>query len=177
MEQKEQDSLKKKTSETYMGLSGVIWCVFAGLCYGTMNVFAKLAYQKGMLVTRFIIMRFFILASFSYTFGKLCRKQDFDLRKLSKNTIGYVLFACTIGLVSKVMQYSAIKFIPLSMSSCVSFTSGPIFAGILAFVLIKEKLSISECVAILFGIIGTTMLTMPQWFLFLGLDNSEIKKD
>lgn len=144
-----------------MGLSGVIWCVFAGLCYGTMNVFAKLAYQNGMLVSRFIMMRFFLLAFLSYTFSKLCRKQDFDIRKLSKETIGYVILASSIGLVSKVMQYSAIKFIPLSMSSCVSFTSGPIFAGLLAFVLIKEKLSISECVAILFGIIGTTMLTMP----------------
>jgi len=62
------------------------------------------------------------------------------------------------------------------MSSCVSFTSGPIFAGLLAFVLIKEKLSVGECVAILCGIIGTMMLTMPQWFLFLGLDTSEIQK-
>jgi drug/metabolite transporter (DMT)-like permease len=47
------------------------------------------------------------------------------------------------------------------MSSCVSFTTGPIFAGLLAFILIKEKLSLSEVVAILFGIVGTTMLTMP----------------
>jgi len=30
-------------------------------------------------------------------------------------------------------------------------------------------------VAILFGIIGTMMLTMPQWFLFLDLDNAAIK--
>ena len=162
--------MKKQTNETYMGISGVVWCVFAGLCYGTMNVFAKLAYQNGMLVTRFIMMRFFLLALLSYVFSKIFRKQDFDVRKLSKETLFYVVLAASIGLVSKVMQYSAIKYIPLSMSSCVSFTSGPIFAGLLAFLLINEKLSLGECVAILFGIVGTMMLTMPQWFLFLGLD-------
>jgi drug/metabolite transporter (DMT)-like permease len=144
-----------------MGISGVIWCVFAGLCYGSMNVFAKLAYSNGMLVTRFIMMRFFLLAALSYIVGKSCRKQDFDIRKLSKNTIGYVILASSIGLVSKSMQYSAVKYIPLSMSSCVSFTSGPIFAGLLAFLLIREKLSIGEIIAILFGIVGTMMLTMP----------------
>lgn len=62
------------------------------------------------------------------------------------------------------------------MSSCVSFTTGPIFAGLVAYILIGEKLSMSEVVAILFGILGTMMLTMPQWFMFLNLDNEEISK-
>ena len=159
-----------------MGLSGIIWCVFAGLCYGTMNVLAKLAYNNGMIVTRLVLMRFSILALLSYTYGKLFRKTDFDLRKYDKSMIGIVFFRSALSLFSKTCQYAAISYIPLSMSSCISFTTGPILAGLLAFLLIREKLSTSECVAILFGILGTMMLTMPQWFLFLGLDSTEIKK-
>mgnify|MGYP006114563743 CR=1 FL=1 len=62
------------------------------------------------------------------------------------------------------------------MSSCISFTTGPIFAGLLAFILINEKLNFREVVAILSGIIGTSMLIMPQWYLFLGLGTNEIKE-
>ena len=158
-----------------MGLSGVIWCVLAGLCYGSMNVFTKLAYSNGMIISRFVMMRFFVLGLASYIFGKLVRKTDFDFRKYDSSVIMFVFFRSALSLVSKSMQYAAISYIPLSMSSCISFTTGPIFAGILAFILIKEKLTLRETIAILFGILGTMMLTMPQWFLFLGLDTKEIK--
>ena len=74
------ENLKKKTNETYLGLSGFIWCVLAGLLYGTMNVFAKIAYTKGLLVSRFVLMRFSTMAFFSYIFGKYVRKINFDLQ-------------------------------------------------------------------------------------------------
>ena len=156
-----EEDLKDLVNHTYLGLSGVIWCVLAGLCYGTMNVFAKLAYSRGMLVSRFVMMRFAVLAIASYIFGKLVRKTDFNLTIYEPRVIGIVFLRSALSLLSKTMQYAAISFIPLSLSSCISFTTGPIFAGLLAFVLIREKLSISEVVAILCGIAGTTMLTMP----------------
>ena len=166
----DEDDLKALVNDTYLGLSGVIWCVMAGLCYGTMNVFAKLAYSKGMLVSRFVMLRFAVLAIASYLFGKLVRKTDFNLTVYEPRVIGVVFLRSALSLLSKTMQYAAISYIPLSLSSCISFTTGPIFAGLLAFVLIREKLSISEVVAILSGIVGTMMLTMPQWFLWLDID-------
>lgn len=45
----------------------------------------------------------------------------------------------------------------------------------IAFVFIKEKLTLVETFAITMGIIGTAMLTMPQWFSFLGLDSEGIE--
>ena len=172
---KEADELKNTVNDKYLGLPGALWCVFAGLCYGTMNVFAKLAYERGMIISRFVMMRFFVLLIASYTFGKIVRKTDFDLRKYNRKSICIVFFRSTLSLFSKVLQYSAIAYIPLSVSSCISFTTGPIFAALLSFVLIREKLTLSEILSILCGIIGTMMLTMPQWFLWMGIDATAIQ--
>lgn len=171
---KDSQELKARVNDTYLGLTGTIWCVIAGLCYGTMNVFAKLAYERGLPISRFMLSRFAVLFSASYAYGKLVRKTDFDLRKYDKGIIGVIFFRSCLSLISKTMQYSAISFIPLSLSSCISFTTGPIFAAILAFVLISEKLHWHEVLPISCGIVGTMMLTMPQWFLFLGINTQAI---
>jgi len=84
-----------------MGLSGVVWCIFAGLGYGSMNVFAKLAYGEGMLVSRFIILRFAVMAIASYLFGKFVRKTDFDLREYPRSSLGWVFFRSVLVLGSK----------------------------------------------------------------------------
>ena len=126
-----------------------------------MNVFAKIAYSKGMLVSRFVMLRFAVLALASYIFGKLFRKTDFNLTVYEPRIIGVVFLRSALSLFSKTMQYAAVSYIPLSLSSCISFTTGPIFAGLLAFVLLRETLSRAEVVAILSGIAGTMMLTMP----------------
>ena len=84
-----------------MGLSGIIWCVFAGLCYGTMNVLAKLAYQDGMTTSRLVLMRFFLLGLLSYGFGKIVRKDDFDFRKYDPKVIGFVFFRAALNCFSK----------------------------------------------------------------------------
>lgn len=172
---KEKKELKAKVNDKFMGLPGFVWCVFAGLCYGTMNVFAKMAYQKGLLVTRFTLIRFLTLFVMSYIFGKLVRGTNFDLRKYNKKILLIVFGRSCLSLVSKSMQYAAISYIPLSMSSCISFTSGPIFAAVLAFILIREKLKMNEIFPILLGIIGTCMITMPEWFLWTGIDSEAIQ--
>ena len=98
---------------------------------------------------------------FSYIFGRVVRKTSFDLRKYKKKVVVLIFLRAALSLVSKVMQYAAISYIPLSLSSCISFTTGPIFAAILAYILIREGLNWSEIVPILFGITGTMMITMP----------------
>lgn len=64
-------------------------------------------------------------------------------------------------MISKSMQYAAISYIPLTIASCISFTTGPIFSAIIAFGLIREKLTVIEIFAVGLGIVGTAMLTMP----------------
>lgn len=60
--------------------------------------------------------------------------------------------------------------IPLTLAGCISFTSTPIFSFFLAFVLLREKLNMQETFAVFSGILGTMLLIMPQWFLWLGIN-------
>jgi drug/metabolite transporter (DMT)-like permease len=132
-----------------------------------------LAYEQGINVSRVLFFRFFTLFSASYIFGRFVRKIDFNLLKYDRNVILIIVFRSLLSMCSKSMQYSAISYIPLSLSSVISFTTGPIFAGILAFVLIGEKLSIVEATTIFFGICGTILITMPELF---GIDDPNLSQ-
>jgi drug/metabolite transporter (DMT)-like permease len=72
-------TMNKNVGKTFFGLSGVVWCLVAGLMYGTQNVFAKLAYERGLQVPTFILMRHLVLLIGAFFFGKL-RGISFDLR-------------------------------------------------------------------------------------------------
>ena len=139
LSKKRKSNINENVGKTFLGLSGVVWCLIAGLGYGTQNVFAKLAYERGLTITTFILMRHLVLLIGSYTFGKI-RGINFDMRAYSPKTRSLLLKRCVMSAISKSMQYAAISLIPLTLSSCISFTTGPIFNAILAFLLIGEKL-------------------------------------
>ena len=63
--------------------------------------------------------------------------------------------------------------VPLTVSSCIYFTTGPIFAGLLGLVCICEMLSCREFTIIMLSLVGTLMVTVPHWFVFLGLDDND----
>ena len=166
----------EKVNNKFMGLSGPVWCLFAGLGYGCNNVLFKLAYERGAIVSRAILTRHLVLAIGSYVFGKCILKADFRVWKAYPYDILKLIFLRSIfNTISKTCQYAAISYIPLALSSTISFTTGPIFAAILAFVYIGERLSLVECGAVTLGILGTTLLTMPQWFAWMGLDSEAIE--
>jgi hypothetical protein len=93
-------ALTDTVNDTFLGLSGTVWCLLAGVCYGIQNIFAKLAYDRGLLVTRFIYIRFLVMFVGSYTFGKL-KGINFDLRQYDRKVIAVIFFRSTLSLVSK----------------------------------------------------------------------------
>ena len=83
------------------------------------------------------------------------------------------MIQAVLALFAKVMSYAGIYMIPLTISSCVYFTVAPIFAALLGFMCICEMLTCREIVTIALSLVGTFMVTMPQWFLVLGLDTGD----
>jgi drug/metabolite transporter (DMT)-like permease len=166
--------MKKRVTDKTLNITGFVWCVMAGLSFGAMNLFAKLAYNDGLTVSRFIVMRFAVLAIGSYLFGRFSRGVNFDIRLYDKKQIKLIVIRALITIVAKAMQYTSILIIPVSVASCISFAAGPIIAYLVAFMLIREKLSVSEVIPMVCGIIGTFMITMPQWFLWTGIDSVDV---
>ena len=126
-----------------------------------MNVLAKTGYENGLQISRYFLIRHIVLVVCSYTFGKFQRGTNFDLRNYDFSVIKLIAFRCVLSTISKALQFSAIKLIPLALSSTISFTTGPFFGAALAFMLIREKLSRLETLCIIGGACGTVMLTMP----------------
>mmetsp|Transcript_11329 Transcript_11329/g.19084 ORF Transcript_11329/g.19084 Transcript_11329/m.19084 type:complete len:112 (-) Transcript_11329:869-1204(-) len=111
--------MTQNLSKSVLGMSGAQWCLLAGLLYGLQSVFTKEAYENGMKVTRFILIRHLVLMIASYVFGKLVRGVNFDLRAYDLSSIKSLLIMSTLKLVSKSLQYTAIAFIPLALSSTI----------------------------------------------------------
>jgi hypothetical protein len=66
--------MKESVDTKVFGLSGIVWCAFAGLLFGCNNIFFKLAFQKGALVTRSIIARHLVMAICSFFTAKYVQK-------------------------------------------------------------------------------------------------------
>lgn len=157
-----------------MGLTGPIWCLLAGVCYGLLNLFAKLSFEAGMKVPHFILWRHVYQALFSSSFGMAVRGVSFNLFNYSSEVNKVLIGRSLINTISKSMQFASIAYIPLSLSSTISFTTGPMFAAVLAFIVIGERLDCLDVTTISFGVLGTVVLSMPHWFAFLNLDGDEL---
>lgn len=94
--------MNKMVDRTFLGISGINWCLIAGLGFGTQNVFAKLAYQRGLQVPTFILIRHFVLLVGAYLGGKL-RNINFDLRAYPRESIKLVFKRSFLGMMSKSM--------------------------------------------------------------------------
>jgi drug/metabolite transporter (DMT)-like permease len=66
--------------------------------------------------------------------------------------------------------FEAMKRLPISEAVLLSYT-GPIFAALLAPLLIRESLRRSTCVAVLLGGVGVTLIIMSTGELSIGLDS------
>jgi drug/metabolite transporter (DMT)-like permease len=170
-----EEIMKENVNKTFLGLSGTVWCVIAGLLYGLTNILTKLAFERGIEVAKVTFTRSFFQLLMSYSFGKLVLGISFDLSEYDPRLIKMLFGRGFLGLLSKMSQFYSIENIPLSLSSTISFTTGPILAAFLAFALLGELLSKGESIGVGVGIVGTTMLTMPQWFTFLGIQSSQIE--
>ena len=165
--------LSDKMNERPLGTHGAVWCVIAGACYGLMQIFSKQAYERGLSVAQFLLIRHLCLLFFSYSIGRFCMKINFDMRQYSVEQLRIPMIQAVLALFAKIMAYQGIFMIPLTVSSCIYFTSAPVFAGLLGLMCICERLNLRETLTIALSIVATLMVTMPQWFLFLGLDRGK----
>jgi len=76
----------------------------------------------------------------SFLTAKCIQKTSVFSSYNSSNTI-FIFLRSFVSCLSKCCQYGAVALIPLALSSTIQFTTGPVIGAIMAFILIKEKLS------------------------------------
>ena len=72
--QEKYKNMKDRVDNKVFGLSGLVWCALAGLLFGFNNIFFKLAFLKGALVTRSVIARHLVMAIGSFFTAKFIQK-------------------------------------------------------------------------------------------------------
>lgn len=83
---------------------------------------------------------------------------------------------CVMGVLSTFGLYLAIEVLPLSLAVTIYYTS-PIFAAILCYLFLGEKLSKLEIISIFSSLFGMILLTKPQLiFPFMADSQAEIEK-
>lgn len=129
-----------------------------------------------MSIAGFILIRHLILSLGAYIFGKCARGVNFDLKIYQASHLKGLFFNGFMAVIAKTLQYASFAMIPLTLSSCIIFSSSTWFAALIALIIIKETLSIGETVRMVLSMIGVLMITMPQLFSFMDPDAAKVKK-
>lgn len=165
----------KRVDERPGGIHGAIWCVVAGIGYGVTNIFNKEAYERGLSVAQFLFLRHIVLLVGSMLLGHFCRGVNFDLRVYERDHLKIPFYRSILAIFAKLMAYSSVAMIPLTMSSCIQFVTAPMFAALVALICICEKLSCADTASVAVSLLGVLMVTMPQMFSFLHLDKDGVQ--
>lgn len=71
------------------------------------------------------------------------------------------LWRAVVGLVSLILYFYSIKYLPLSDAVAISFTN-PIFIALLSILILKEKVGIHRWGAIVAGFVGVIFIAKPD---------------
>ena len=93
--------------------------------------------------------------------------------KLSGGHLGFLLLRGFLGFSAMILFFYTITVIPLGEAITLNKTS-PLFLSILAFFLLKERLSYKGLLALIIGFVGVVMITKPSGMMmsyehFLGV--------
>ncbi|MFV0482172.1 MAG: DMT family transporter [Campylobacteraceae bacterium] len=143
---------------------GVFWMLLASFCFAVMSVFVKiLSSYLGVLEITFLRNIFGVLI-IGFAIYKMPLKQKGGKMPL-------LFFRGFIGFVALLAWFYNIAHIPLADAITFSKTA-PIFTAIIAYFLLKEKMSIFGWFAIFIGFVGIILIMKPN--VEIGLKTTDI---
>ena len=148
------DSYIKKINRLSGNLRGVLFMFVATICFSVMH--ALIRYMSAELHP-------FELAFFRNLFGLLVVIPWFmryGLKPLKTKRLGLHALRAGINAMAMLMFFYAVSITPLADVAALSFTA-PIFATVLAILILGEVVGFRRWCAILFGFCGTLVLLRP----------------
>jgi len=80
---------------------------------------------------------------------------------VANKNIKFHILRSFFGVMAMYFGYKALTFIPLSLASAIGFTK-VFFASLMSWVILKEKLTLKNCLLVLFGFSGVYLITLPS---------------
>jgi len=137
-------------------LMAVILRICAALVLATMSALVKLAGEAGVHLTEIVFWRQAITLPIVFGWTLIVA----DLASLKPNRFSAHFVRALFGITGMALVYGAVTLLPLAEATTLNFTA-PIFAVILAMVLLKEEIGRYRWTAVAIGFAGILIVTQP----------------
>jgi len=134
---------------------GFIYVLLAGVCFGFLGVFGKIAFQNDLNVGELLTYRF-ALAAIILWVGLFIFKKDLIRLSLRQIVISLLLGAFGYALFST-LYFMSIKGISVALAALLLFTF-PIFVSLGAHFILKDKMSRLQILSLVLACVGLTIV-------------------
>jgi drug/metabolite transporter (DMT)-like permease len=132
-----------------------IWMVFGGVTGGLMNVIIRFASED---VHPFEVVFFRNLFSLLFMIPWLLRTAA--TTGLHTGKLGFYILRAGVAFVSMLTWFYGINYVPLATAQALNFTA-PLFATILAALILKERVRARRWSAVVIGFVGVLIVLRP----------------
>lgn len=141
---------------------GFIYVLLAGVGFGFLGIFARMAYQRGISVGELLTWRFALASLILWLFLLIFRPN------LVKLPIKQILISIALGCfgysVFSTLYFMAIQGISVSLAALLLFTF-PIFVNLGAHFILKDKLKSRQVFSLLLATVGIGILVWGPLFV------------
>lgn len=152
--------MSKYSSKQYSNQTKAIFLIFfstlLAVCFGT--IVKTLFYELNVVTIGFF--RFFL--GLLIIIPLIIRKK---FQALKTNNLKLYVFRSSLNILGMLMNFTALGLMTLEKNTALSFLA-PIFATILAIIILKEKIRVYRTVALIIGLIGVLIIIQPGFGSF-----------
>lgn len=142
-----------KINKKYLG---IFYIIISALCFALMNTFVRLSGDIPTVQKSFF--RNLIALIFAFT---LLKKNNVAF-KWNKGNLKFYLIRSITGTIGILCNFYAVDHMVLSDASMLNKMS-PFFAIIFSFIFLKEKISLSQTVLVIFAFLGSLFIIKPTF--------------
>jgi drug/metabolite transporter (DMT)-like permease len=135
-------------------MRGILWMLAAAVFFSGLNTSIRLATSEVPVFEVVFFRNFFNLVFMLPWLARI------GWSALRTERLGLHALRSTLGLISMMLQFSALALMPLAEATAISFTA-PLFAVIGAALVVGETVRLRRWIAIVVGFIGVAVILRP----------------
>ena len=140
---------------------GFIYVILAGMGFGFLGIFGRLAFKSGLNVEILLSLRFILAALILFIYISISNKKQLHL---SKKQIFISLLLGSLGYASfSTLYFMSLEGLSAALASLLLFTF-PIWVNLINVLFFKEKLDLKHFMSLFIACVGLTLLVWGPVF-------------